>query len=38
MRRFAFVAPWLLAAAPALAVQVIVGGTQSAEGFPFYGC
>ncbi len=38
MRIIAFVAPWLMVVAPAFAVQVIVGGTQSAEGFPFYGC
>lgn len=38
MLKLKFIAVWLLAAAPALAVQVVVGGTQSAEGFPFYGC
>jgi hypothetical protein len=38
MKRLALVAIWLTAAAPAFAVQVVVGGTQSAEGFPFYGC
>lgn len=38
MRILTFVAPWLMAAAPAFAVQVIVGGAQAAEGFPFYGC
>lgn len=25
-------------AGPASADQIIVGGTQSTEGFPFYGC
>lgn len=38
MRIFGVFTAGLLAAAPAFAVQVIVGGTQSAEGFPFYGC
>jgi len=38
MRRLAVTFTCILAAAPAFAVQVIVGGTQSIEGFPFYGC
>ena len=38
MRVLAFTFAFMLAAAPASAVQVIVGGTQSAVGFPFYGC
>lgn len=38
MSRLKLSAIWLAAAVPAFAVQVIVGGTQSAEGSPFYGC
>ncbi len=38
MKTFAIFAAALLAAVPAFAVQVVVGGTQSTEGFPFYGC
>jgi hypothetical protein len=38
MRTFTIFTAALLTAAPVLAVQVVVGGTQSTEGFPFYGC
>jgi len=38
MRICRIFAAGFLAAAPAFAVQVVVGGTQSTEGFPFYGC
>jgi hypothetical protein len=38
MRVPAITFAFMVAAAPAFAVQVVVGGTQSAVGFPFYGC
>ncbi len=38
MKTFAIFTAALLTAAPVFAVQVVVGGTQSTEGFPFYGC
>ncbi len=38
MKTFAIFAAAVLAAAPVFAVQVVVGGTQSTVGFPFYGC
>lgn len=38
MKPFTIFAVAVLAVAPAFAVQVVVGGTQSTEGFPFYGC
>jgi hypothetical protein len=33
-----FFALAFMSGVPAFAVQVVVGGTQSVEGFPFYGC
>lgn len=38
MKIAAVLATVFIVVAPALAVQVVVGGTQSVEGFPFYGC
>ncbi len=38
MKTFAIIAAALLTTGPVFGVQVIVGGTQSAVGFPFYGC
>ncbi len=38
MKTFAIFAAALLTTGPVFAVQVVVGGTQSTEGFPFYGC
>ena len=38
MRKLTVTFAFILAAAPAFAVQVVVGGTQSTVGFPFYGC
>jgi hypothetical protein len=38
MKLIALFAATLAVAGPASADQIIVGGTQSTEGFPFYGC
>ena len=38
MKYIALFAAGLAAAGPASADQIIVGGTQSTVGFPFYGC
>jgi len=38
MKYIALLAAALAAGGPASADQIIVGGAQSTDGFPFYGC